>query len=184
MLSRVDHACRTSVEASGLPLVGGSESKPFLVRAFTATVEMLRWAKANGCPWTARTCAYAARGGHLEVLKWAREQECPWDAWTCACAGGGGHLEVLKWAREQECPWDAWTCSDAAERGQLEVLKWLREQECPWDAWTCALAARGGQLEVLILPVICSCAGRQHPSTPCTAGSLRARRHTLVHELS
>jgi len=48
----------------------------------------------------------AAKGGHLEVLKWARENGCPWDEWTCAYAAEGGHLEVLKWARENGCPWD------------------------------------------------------------------------------
>ena len=26
----------------------------------------------------------AAKGGHLEVLKWARANGCPWDEWTCA----------------------------------------------------------------------------------------------------
>jgi len=45
-------------------------------------------------------------GGHLEVLKWARENGCPWDEDTCAGAAEGGHLEVLKWARENGCPWD------------------------------------------------------------------------------
>ena len=46
------------------------------------------------------------RGGHLEVLKWARANGCPWDEGTCAYAAEGGHLEVLKWARENGCPWD------------------------------------------------------------------------------
>ena len=41
-------------------------------------------------------------GGHLEVLKWARENGCQWDEWTCATAAEGGHLEVLKWAREND----------------------------------------------------------------------------------
>ena len=31
---------------------------------------MLAWAKANGCPWTERTCNRIARGGHLAVLQW------------------------------------------------------------------------------------------------------------------
>jgi len=53
-------------------------------------------------------------GGHLEVLKWARENGCPWDEETCAYAAKGGHLEVLKWARENGCPWDEWTCAYAA----------------------------------------------------------------------
>jgi len=35
---------------------------------------VLRWARANECPWDERTCAYAAeRRGNLEVLKWLRE---------------------------------------------------------------------------------------------------------------
>ena len=51
-------------------------------------------------------CGVAARGGHLEVLKWARANGCPWDGRTCAFAAEGGHLEVLKWARANGCPWD------------------------------------------------------------------------------
>ena len=51
-------------------------------------------------------CALAARGGHLEVLKWLRAQDCPWDEWTFASAAWDGHLEVLKWMREHGCPWE------------------------------------------------------------------------------
>jgi hypothetical protein len=43
---------------------------------------MLKWARANGCPWNERTCANAAWHGHLEVLKWARENGCPWSKRT------------------------------------------------------------------------------------------------------
>ena len=42
-------------------------------------LEVLQWARANGCPWDQRTCAYAATGGHLEVLQWARANGCPWN---------------------------------------------------------------------------------------------------------
>jgi len=47
-----------------------------------------------------RTCAMAASAGNLEVLKWARENGCQWDQSTCAYAAAGNHLEVLQWARE------------------------------------------------------------------------------------
>ena len=40
------------------------------------------------------TCAYAAKGGHLDVLKWARENGCPWDEWTCAFAASRGYVET------------------------------------------------------------------------------------------
>ena len=66
-------------------------------------------------------CEAAAKGGHLEVLKWARENGCPWDENTCAYAALGGHLEVMKWARENGCPWDEETCACAARGGHLEI---------------------------------------------------------------
>jgi len=48
----------------------------------------------------------AAEGGHLEVLKWARENGCPWDRRTTECANAGGHSDVLEWAKENGCPSD------------------------------------------------------------------------------
>ena len=67
----------------------------------------LKWRRAKGCPWDARLCAFAARGGHLELLKWRRAKGCPWDARLCAFAARGGHLELLKWLRAEGCPCDA-----------------------------------------------------------------------------
>tara|TARA_B110000046_G_scaffold93492_1_gene101435 strand:- start:44 stop:256 length:213 start_codon:yes stop_codon:yes gene_type:complete len=43
-------------------------------------------------------------GGHLEVLKWARANGCPWDEDTCEAAAEGGQLEVLEWAVANGCP--------------------------------------------------------------------------------
>ena len=40
--------------------------------------------------------ARLAEGGHLEMLQWARANGCEWDAETCANAAGGGHLKVLR----------------------------------------------------------------------------------------
>jgi len=76
-------------------------------------------------------CAYAAGGGHLEVLQWARAQGCRWDVDTCALAAMSGHLEVLQWARARGCPWDERTCAAAAGNGHPEVLQWARAQGCP-----------------------------------------------------
>ena len=49
-------------------------------------------------------CMEAAKQGHLEVLQWARGEGCRWDIYTCLEAAAEGHLEVLQWAREQGCP--------------------------------------------------------------------------------
>ena len=43
------------------------------------------------------------RDGHLNVLQWARANGCEWDANVCAQAAEGGHLEVLKWAHLNGC---------------------------------------------------------------------------------
>jgi hypothetical protein len=49
----------------------------------------------------------AAWKGHLEVLKWARANGCPWDAKTCETAAFNGRLETLKWAHANGCPLNA-----------------------------------------------------------------------------
>jgi hypothetical protein len=76
-------------------------------------------------------CETAARHGRIEVLKWARSQGCPWDEYTYSLAAKNGHLEVLKWLRSQRCPWDKFICSWAADGGHLEVLQWVRKHGGP-----------------------------------------------------
>jgi hypothetical protein len=111
-------------------------------------LNLIKWARANGCPWDKSPCALA-RGGHLEVLQWARANGCPWGEWICAYAALGGHLEVLQWLRANRCPWDETTCTAAAGGGHLAVLQWARANGCPWNERTCEWAARGGHLETL-----------------------------------
>ncbi|KAJ8612938.1 hypothetical protein CTAYLR_006194 [Chrysophaeum taylorii] len=119
------------------------------VAARVGNLEVLRWARGEGCPWTEHAASSAALGGHLKVLTWARHHGCPWDAFTCSQAAVGGHLDVLKWARAGGCPWTEHACSCAALGGHLDILKWARHHGCPWDAFTCSQAAVGGNLEVL-----------------------------------
>jgi hypothetical protein len=82
--------------------------------AYGGHLELLKWARANGCDWDSRTCEDAALEGHLEVLQWARANGCPWDAVTCQCAAGGGHLEVLQWARANGCPCNSYKQDNAS----------------------------------------------------------------------
>ncbi|MDB9925065.1 ankyrin repeat domain-containing protein [bacterium] len=81
-----------------------------------------------------RLCRFAARNGHLEVLKWLRASGCPWSngsKGTCAAAARGGHLEILQWARENGCPWDEKTCEEAAKFVHGEVFDWARANGAP-----------------------------------------------------
>jgi hypothetical protein len=61
-------------------------------------LEVLKWARDNGCDWNSDTCSSAARGGQLDLLKWLRDNGCDWDYKTAAYAAEGGHLDLLKWA--------------------------------------------------------------------------------------
>tara|TARA_B110000977_G_scaffold70351_1_gene95509 strand:- start:4852 stop:5004 length:153 start_codon:yes stop_codon:yes gene_type:complete len=42
--------------------------------------------------------------GHLEVLKWARANGCRWDKYTYIYARNQGHLEVLECALANGTP--------------------------------------------------------------------------------
>ena len=90
-------------------------------------LEVLVWARQNGCQWDWRTCAYAAFNGHLEILKWARQNGCEWNSWVCTYAAENGHLEILKWARQNGCEWNSNTCAYAALNGDIKILKWARQ---------------------------------------------------------
>jgi len=167
LVARVGRASRAVVVASSLPRAGASVGVPLKIKDFVESIELLAWAKENGCPWVARTCAVIARHGNLQVLRRARGHDCPWDSSTCAAAAEGGHLEVLVWAREHGCPWmldydpdeepfhgddrNDFDCGMLAARGgHLDVLRWLEEHG--WFAFGeeyFAAAAGGGQLEVL-----------------------------------
>ena len=123
LLSRMGKPWLAAVVSRGLPRAGKGAAVPLKLVDFVASVGMLAWAKANGCPWQNGTCVRITRGGHLEVLQWARENHCPWAEDTCANAAMGGHLAVLIWARKHCCPWDEQTCTYAAMGGHLEVLQ-------------------------------------------------------------
>ena len=58
----------------------------------------------------------AAHSGNLGLVRWLRAEGCPWDKWTCFTAIRSGRVEVLRWGRENGCPWDAWTRDKAAEK--------------------------------------------------------------------
>ena len=74
--------------------------------------------------------SHAARNGNLEVLRWARSQGCPWDVRVPRAAAKGGHLKILKWLIKEGCPYDKSMCREAAVLGgeyAREVLEWLDE---------------------------------------------------------
>ena len=52
------------------------------------------------------TCTYAAGGGHLEVLKWARANGCPWNNRVLHYAAKYKHAAIVNWAVTNGCPFE------------------------------------------------------------------------------
>ena len=46
----------------------------------------------------------AAAKGHLEILQWARSQGCPWNSWIWKYARLSGNSEILEWLKTQDYP--------------------------------------------------------------------------------
>ena len=128
---------------------GLSKEKMAKASALNGRLDVLKWARANGCSLDNIMCVYATRGGHLEMLKWLKENGCHWDGVICAFAADHGHIHILQWARENNYPWGELACASAAENGHLNVLQWARENDCPWDEITCVYAAGNGHLGIL-----------------------------------
>jgi ankyrin repeat protein len=85
-------------------------------------------------------CEWAAGHGRLDVLTWAREQGCPWNTCTCDYAAIHGHLNCLKYARENGCPCDILTSKFAIRNNHLHILVYLIEHGCDINkSWKCKL---------------------------------------------
>jgi hypothetical protein len=67
---------------------------------------LLGGAQVGESQWMPVERGDAAECGHLEVLQWARANGCLWNDMTCANAAKGGHPDTLKWLRAGGCPWD------------------------------------------------------------------------------
>ena len=67
----------------------------------------------------------------MQLLKWCRANECPWNKLTCSHAAYNGHLEFLKWVRLNGCPWDEETYKFAVENGDPALVRYLEDEGCP-----------------------------------------------------
>ncbi len=106
--------------------------------AWSGRLDLLVNSHKNRWLWnTSRTCELAAIKGSLECLRYAHENGCPWDSYTCTLAARSGSLECLRYAHENGCPWGKAVCSAAAIWNNIECLKYARGNGCPWDWNAC-----------------------------------------------
>ncbi len=152
-----DFICRVAARGGHLNILEWAREngcrlgeETFSAAASGGHLDCLKWLRKCGCLFnTTNTCSNAASGGHLDCLKWLRECGCLLNTNTCSNAASGGHLDCLKWLRENGCPWNGSTCSNAAYNGHLDCLKYAVENDCPWDESTCSNAAYNGHLDCL-----------------------------------
>ncbi len=87
-------------------------------------LELLKIANNNNCNMDG-ICYYSSKYGNLEILKWARENGCIWNSNTCTNAAYYGHLEILKWALENHCNRSYYSLFKLEHD---HIIKWLIEQ--------------------------------------------------------
>jgi hypothetical protein len=118
------------------------DEKTINTAARQGNLEMVKYCVANKFrvykfPIEWRTCACAAKNGHLEILKYLHEEvKAPWDWDTAAWAAENGHLHILEYLVEREYDqFDEYALQWAAGNGHLDCLKYLRETaKAPWDS--------------------------------------------------
>ena len=115
-----------------------------LERSFRSTYQ---WAQDRmGVNGMNRTCNYAADNRHLEVLQWARDNGCYWNILTCSYARIEIKNGNSEWARDNGFYWDTWTCSLSlhCERPRKKCYRgFIRDNEISgFDERTCIQAAR------------------------------------------
>ena len=107
--------CDAAIEAGARPCFCDPAALTGRAR-WSGHVELLQWARLEGCPMhDDMACMRAAGRGQLVVLQWLLANGSVWDSYTSLTAAAGGHLEVLQWAREHGCPWSSETCTRAAQ---------------------------------------------------------------------
>lgn len=101
------------------------------------SIDVLKQARSEGCPWDARTATGAVVGNNPEMLKWAVSNGCPIDETTSSAVGPfSDALEILKWLREHGCPWDSRVFFAAVLFDNLEMLNWIDSKGAPWPTIT------------------------------------------------
>jgi hypothetical protein len=93
----------------------------------TSHIEVLKWARANGAPWSGQLCASAAEFRKFEVLEWAYANGAHVDVRACAGAATNGYLDILQWLHSNGAPWDERVVTEVGNRRNLGMLQWIRE---------------------------------------------------------
>ena len=105
----------------------------------TATVEVLKWMKRNGCDtdYPSMALTIAARHNRCDVLEWLRHEPNWWHYRRCLqekilyTAVHCGNLEAAQWLRAQGCSWSYDEVVLAAVPQRLHIFRWMAANGAP-----------------------------------------------------
>lgn len=87
-----------------------------------------QWGLQHRYKWSLCPGEGAASDQRLEILKWARANGCPWDEVTTRAAVEGKHWDILRWAVSNGCPWNAeYALRQAAKLRNSSVKEWIEQ---------------------------------------------------------
>jgi hypothetical protein len=116
-------------------------------------VDMLKWLRSRGCPWSTVTTHAAAASGQIATLHWAVQHGCPLSK-ACATLLAGFSLSDMAWAMRSGCMVDECAAARAAHKGLVDVLSAVAGVIGSARVRVCAselssIAAQAGHLHVL-----------------------------------
>ena len=89
-------------------------------------VSMLEYLHKTGSPLSKNVCTASARSS-LECLKYAHENNCPWDEETCAVAAYYGRIIALKYAHKNGCDLGPMSFETSIILGKLNSMRYIYE---------------------------------------------------------
>lgn len=128
---------------------------------YMESLELLKWARSMGIPWSLSTYVTCAKNNNLEMLKWAHSNGYPREFSFDSCVHAVGHENILMldyiwkcgfkftsnlmrhaarmdkfsvmiYLREKNCPWSEEVLYFAAIKGNFTIFKWAHENGCPY----------------------------------------------------
>jgi hypothetical protein len=103
-----------------------------------SSARIMRYAQQLGGVLTAKAMRTAAHSRNLPLCEYLLAEGCPWGADACTFAAYTGKLYEVRWLRDNGCPCDVdKLLLFAAARGSLNVMQYMQQQ--PGVVFTVAL---------------------------------------------
>ena len=81
--------------------------------------------KCYPTPSNKNVCEYIAKQGSIDLMKWARDEGCPWNIHVPYKAAHHGHIALLTWLSDNSCPISYRAAHAAAKGGHIHIIEWL-----------------------------------------------------------